>query len=115
MLWVGSYMTNHVTDTAILFAAAAAFLFALLYTQTGQGPLDACLWLLLRLRAASIMCGMVLKHCAWWIPAHWPQAMADAREEPRAVEVSPPVVERVEPLPGFMDGLRRWWRREDRA
>ena len=77
--------------------------------------LDACFWLLLRLRAASIMCRMVYRHLIWWIPAHWPQAMADAREEPRAVEVSPPVVDRMEPLPGIVEGLRRWWRREDQA
>ena len=101
------------TDTAVLFAILAALLLTLLYLQTGQGPLDACWWLLLRLRAGSIMCGMVLAHLRWWVPAHWSQAMADAREEPMSVEVSPPVVERVEPLPGFMDGLRRWWRRDE--
>jgi hypothetical protein len=95
--------------TAIL----AALLFALLYTQTRQGPLDACWWLLLRLRAVFILFSMVLGHLRWWVPAHWAQAMADARNEPMAVEVSPPVVERLEPLPGFVDVVRRWWRGDE--
>jgi hypothetical protein len=74
----------------LLFLTFTLFMLALLYTQTKQGPLDACFWLLLRLRAAWILVRLTLHHLSWWCPAHWRQAMADAREEPMAVEIGPP-------------------------
>jgi hypothetical protein len=73
----------------ILFLAFAFFMFTLLYVQTGQGPLDACLWLLLRLRAASILVRLTVHHLSWWCPAHWPQAMADVRRVPAVMETEP--------------------------
>jgi len=75
----------------------AAIMFALLYFQTGQGPLDACLWLLLRLRAAVVMIRWVASHLGWWVPANWSGAMSEARNENRVIEVQ------AEPL------VRRWW------
>ena len=71
----------------MLYASAFALLFGVLYFQTGQGPLQALLWLLLRLRAAAILTAWTVRHAAWWANAHWQHALSDARREQRVIVV----------------------------